>query len=102
MVQQRPQPQQQINLTQTSGVFCQNCDGMFFEQALIIRKISRVLTATPDDQITMIPVFRCQDCGELLKEFFPEGMTDVEEKLGMTTKKKEESKLIDINNLTRG
>lgn len=74
-----------LNLAQTSGCFCTRCNGMFFEQSILIRKVSRVLTATPNDEIIMIPVFRCQDCGELFKEQFPSGMEDVETRLGLTT-----------------
>lgn len=93
-------PNSTIGLNQTKGVDCANCGGIFFEQPVLVRKISRFLTGTAADQIMFVPVMRCQDCGEVLKEFFPEGMADVEEKLGLTQTTVEEqpkSKLFNIN-----
>ena len=82
---QQPQFQQpQITLEQSSGFVCNNCDGLFFKQSLLIRKWSKVLTGTPNDHIDAIPVFRCEDCGMPLLDFFPRGMKDVEEALGLT------------------
>ena len=88
------QPQIQIDLSKTTGVKCQSCDSHFFDQAIIIRKVSRLYTGTPDDQMTVVPVFICRSCGNPLKEFFPVGMTDVESDLGLTkTEDKSQFKL---------
>jgi uncharacterized Zn finger protein len=91
--------QQQLNLAQTTGITCSNCGGLFFDQPVLVRKISRLLTGTPTDQFTFLPVLRCSDCGEVLKEFFPEGMKDVEEKLGLTKidEPKPQTKIFNIN-----
>lgn len=75
-------PQMQIDLTKTTGVKC-DCGSHFFDQALIVRRISRLYTGTPDDQMTLVPVFICRSCGQPLKEFFPQGMADVEKDLGL-------------------
>lgn len=83
----QPQPQQ-INLTlsQSTGTECSACGSIFFKQSVLIRKFSKLLLGTQQDQIELIPVFRCEDCGEVLKEYFPAGMTDVETKLGLNKK----------------
>lgn len=75
--------QQQITNPPTTGIECANCQGIFFDQPVLVRKISRLLTGTPTDQIIVVPVLRCSDCGEVLKEVFPQGLPDVEEKLGL-------------------
>ena len=75
-----------ISLQQTSGVECANCGGLFFEQHLLLRKIPRVLIGAPTDQIYPIPVFRCSDCSEVLREHFPDGMPDVNARLGLGEK----------------
>lgn len=81
----KPQiPQQpQITLDQSNGLTCKTCGGLFFKQSLLLRRWSKVLTGTPQDYVDAVPVFRCEDCGDVLKEFFPKGMRDVEEKLGI-------------------
>lgn len=73
-----------IGLSATVGVNCSHCNGLFFQQSFIIRKLPRFLIGAPQDEPMFVPVFRCQDCGEVLREFFPEGMKDVEQRLGMT------------------
>lgn len=77
------QIQQHLSLAQTKGTDCSNCGGVFFKQVVILRTVSKLLAGTTEDLLQLVPVFRCDDCGELCKEFFPEGMTDVEAKLGM-------------------
>lgn len=77
------QPQIPIDLTKSTGIFCENCDGMFFEQTSMFRRISRLLVGAPQDVILPVMVFVCRDCGTPLTspDFMPEGMKDVEERL---------------------
>lgn len=76
--------QPQIDLSKSTGIVCASCNGLFFEQSMILRKFSKLYTMTPTDQVVPVMFFRCVDCGEPMKEFFPEGMTDVEQRLGLT------------------
>lgn len=80
---QPQQPQVQIDLSNTTGVKCPECKSHFFDQTVIIRKISRLYTGASEDQMTLVPVFVCRGCGVPLKEVFPAGMTDVERDLGL-------------------
>jgi len=82
---------EQIDLSKSTGVRCRECNGLFFEQAVLLRKFSKLLLATPTDQIVPVAVFLCKDCGTPCKDFFPEGMTDVEQALNLT---KNETNLI--------
>lgn len=78
------QPNTQIDISKTTGVTCSECGGIFFDQTTLLRRISRFLTGEPQDTVSPVPVLVCRDCNSPLKEFFPAGMTDVEEKLGLT------------------
>lgn len=80
---QPQQMQMQVDLTKTTGIKCGDCGSHFFDQTVLVRKVSRLYTGAPEDQITLVPVFVCRACGSPLKEFFPQGMADVERDLGL-------------------
>lgn len=71
-------------MQKSTGIKCSACDGFFFEQTILLRKISRFVTGQSQDTIFPVQAFRCQDCQTPLFEMFPEGMADVEEALGIT------------------
>lgn len=60
-----------INLNQMPDLKCENCSGMFFTESYMFKKVSKVITGTPEDAIVPIRAYRCQDCGEVLKELLP-------------------------------
>lgn len=70
------QPMQlNIRPDQLEDVECANCGSIFFRQALILKKISGALVGKKEKQLVPpIGVFRCEDCGEVLKEFLPPGL----------------------------
>ena len=63
------QPQQTIDMSQTSSVKCEKCENSTFKQTLLIRKMSAL--ASPNGQETVIPigVFACEKCGHVNAEF---------------------------------
>lgn len=65
--------QQNVNLdiSQTTPVLCEECNGTFFEQALVIRQASGFLTGTGKPTYVPIPVFSCKECGHVNSEFQP-------------------------------
>lgn len=79
-------PQQTLTLNQSQGIECTNCTGILFTQVVLLRKFSKLLTGAPQDSIHMIPVLRCDDCGEVCKDMIPEGLPDIEAKLGLNKK----------------
>jgi len=89
--QQPTQAQMLGAMSKTTGTRCSQCEGFFFEPAILFRKLSRFVTGELQDQVIPIQAFRCMDCHAPLLEMFPEGMTDVEEALGLT--KQPESKI---------
>jgi predicted nucleic-acid-binding Zn-ribbon protein len=60
-----------VDLSQTAAVTCDECGGSYFEQALIIRKVSALLTGQGKPGFIPIPIFKCSKCGHVNKEFLP-------------------------------
>jgi len=65
--------QQNINvdIKQTSSVICEKCENGYFDQALVIRKASGLLTGQSKPSYIPIPVFKCTSCGHVNEEFLP-------------------------------
>lgn len=68
-----------IGLQQTKQVECPSCEGIFFKESTILRRVPAVLTGQKKDGLFPIMVFRCEECGEVLKEFLPPGFSLDEE-----------------------
>lgn len=65
----QPQP---VSINQTTEISCVECSGTFFNMVHCLRKVSRVITMTAEDQIIPIPVFVCNECGTVVNESMPE------------------------------
>ena len=63
------QPQQTIDMSQTTSIKCEKCENSTFKQTLLIRKLSALVS--PNGQETVIPVavFACEKCGHVNTEF---------------------------------
>lgn len=59
----------QISLRDQPTVKCEKCDGKFFVEVAMIKKVSRLLTGSSEDTIVPFPTYRCQDCGHVNKDF---------------------------------
>jgi uncharacterized Zn finger protein len=69
--------QSNLNLNQTTGVVCEECSHIHFEQVLIIRKASGLLTGTGQPTYVPIPVFACTKCGHVNSEFLPKQLEEL-------------------------
>ena len=56
---------------------CEECGHVHFQQVLIIRKASGLLTGTGKTTYVPIPVFACTDCGHVNTEFLPTEVKDL-------------------------
>jgi len=63
-----------INVAEQPDLKCQECEGIYFEQAVRFKKVSKLLTGSPEDQMVPIQIFRCMDCGTPCSELMPEGL----------------------------
>lgn len=67
---EQPLQQPKIDLSNTTAL--KNFDGGdLFEQAFIVRKVSRFVTGTNEDAMMPIPVFVCRESGKILAEGLP-------------------------------
>lgn len=60
-----------VDFNQTLPVTCDECGHTYFDQALVIRKASGILTGTGQPSYVPIPVFACKSCGHVNAEFLP-------------------------------
>jgi hypothetical protein len=60
-----------VDLSQTLPVLCEECNGGYFQQALVIRRVSAILTGQGKPGFVPIPIFKCSDCGHVNNEFIP-------------------------------
>jgi hypothetical protein len=60
-----------IDLRDQPTVTCDSCGGMFFKEVVIIKRVSKILTATPKDTDVPFPVYMCEKCGHVNSEFNP-------------------------------
>ena len=60
-----------VDINQTTEVICEKCGGKIFEQGLVIRKASGILTGQSKPSYIPIPIFKCAGCGHVNSEFQP-------------------------------
>ncbi len=72
------QPQINFDISQTKGVVCDECGHVHFQQVLVIRKASGLLTGTGKPTYVPIPVFACNKCGHVNSEFLPKELDSLD------------------------
>jgi len=75
-----------ILLNQSKPEICPQCDGNFFRQTFMFRRVSKILVGAPQDQLIPIPVFRCDDCGTPIGDMVPDDNNETEETDGKIIK----------------
>lgn len=61
----------QLNVNDTKAVKCEICGNEIFDQGVMLREVSPLLTGTGQPGIIPIPVFVCSKCGHVNKQFLP-------------------------------
>jgi hypothetical protein len=64
--------QPQIDLGKSKPIVCAHCGDDVFVTAGKFRKISKLITGTPQDVVVPIDVMLCANCGEICEELMPE------------------------------
>ena len=64
-----PQEPQQIDITKTNKIVCEKCENDTFEQTLMLRKLSAIVSPTNQETIVPVQVFDCKKCGHVNTEF---------------------------------
>ncbi len=75
---QRPQPGQpnpnmqvKIDMKQASDLTCDECGHKYFQQLMMFKKISAVMSPTGEESLVPIQVFACNSCGHVNEQFIP-------------------------------
>ena len=61
-----------MGIKDTEGIVCSKCGSNLFDQALMLRKVSALMTGTGQPGILPIPVFCCHECGAPVEELLPQ------------------------------
>ena len=67
----RPEPGLKIDAADLKDICCDNCGGRVFRQASMFKILSALVSPTGKEQLVPIPVFRCDDCGNINDIFLP-------------------------------
>ena len=61
--------QVKVNVADQPTVECENCKNIFFDKVTVIKKISKLLVGTPDDQLVPMETYKCTECGNINEDF---------------------------------
>ena len=62
-------PKVNIDLKEQPSVVCEKCEGVYFREATMIKKVSKLLTGSGQDTIVPFPTYMCDGCGHVNEEF---------------------------------
>lgn len=60
-----------IDISKAQDVTCENCGNYTFEEVVLMKRISAILSPTGKEAIVPIPTFACNACGFINKQFLP-------------------------------
>lgn len=58
-----------IDLRQQQTIQCEKCEGVFFKEVTMLKKVPKLLTGSPEDTIVPFPTYMCNDCGHVNEDF---------------------------------
>ena len=58
-----------IDLRDQPTLTCEGCTSEYFVEVVMIKKVSKLYTGSPDDTIVPFPTYRCADCGHVNEDF---------------------------------
>ena len=62
-----PQGQQQLDISKTDTIVCEECGNASFIQAFFLKKVSALVSPTGKEAVIPIQVFSCGNCGAIPK-----------------------------------
>jgi uncharacterized Zn finger protein len=60
-----------VDLTQAEDIVCERCGNYTFEQVVLMKKVSALISPTGRAGVAPIPVFACAACGNINTGFLP-------------------------------
>lgn len=68
---QGQQTQINVDLSQAQDIVCENCGNYTFNEVLLMKKLSPLLSPSGKEAIIPIPTFACNACGFINNQFLP-------------------------------
>jgi predicted nucleic acid-binding Zn ribbon protein len=62
-------PKVNIDLKEQPSVVCEKCEGVYFREVTMIKRVSKLLTGSGQDTIVPFPTYMCDGCGHVNEEF---------------------------------
>jgi uncharacterized Zn finger protein len=72
------QPPMNLDLSTAQDVICDNCGNYTFNEVVLMKRISPLVSPTGKEAIVPIPTFACNACGFINKQFLPVRMAEQE------------------------
>tara|TARA_R110000824_G_scaffold3614_4_gene17089 strand:+ start:807 stop:1016 length:210 start_codon:yes stop_codon:yes gene_type:complete len=63
------QQQIRVNLKDAEDVKCDECDNLYFTPAVMIKKLSALVSPTGQETMMPLQLFQCNKCGHVNEEF---------------------------------
>jgi predicted nucleic acid-binding Zn ribbon protein len=63
------QNQLRVNLLECPNVTCEKCESPFFKKVTVIKKISKFMVGTSEDQYQPMETYVCNSCGHINAEY---------------------------------
>jgi hypothetical protein len=67
------QQQIRVNLEDAEDVVCEECDNGYFTPAVMIKRLSPLVSPTGQEALVPVQLFQCNKCGHVNDQFTPEG-----------------------------
>jgi hypothetical protein len=58
-----------IDLRTQETVHCEKCHGKFFKEVVMLKKVPKLLTGSPEDTMVPFPTYMCNGCGHVNIDF---------------------------------
>ena len=65
------QQKMRVNLQDAEDVVCEECENNYFSPAIIIKKVSALLSPTGQEMMAPVQLFQCNKCGHVNEDFLP-------------------------------
>jgi uncharacterized Zn finger protein len=72
------QPPMNLDLSTAQDIVCDNCGNYTFNEVVLMKRISALVSPTGKEAIVPIPTFACNACGFINKQFLPVRMAEQE------------------------
>lgn len=64
-------PQINVDLSKADDVVCERCGNYTFQEVMLMKRMSAIVSPTGKDAIVPIPTFACNACGHVNRQFLP-------------------------------